>query len=73
MLDQTIFPAVAGTEPRGSRRARLDRWRIALSSCNGTLEALVACLAKCDPAILSGKDGSKVTDAIKSWYTKNLD
>jgi very-short-patch-repair endonuclease len=66
-LDKTIFPAVAGTDPRGTRLARLKRWRSALAACDNTPEAVMAALAECDAAIRNGKDGPKVVAAVQSW------
>jgi very-short-patch-repair endonuclease len=66
ILDATIFPAVAGTEPRGSRRDRIERWRAAVESCERTAEALHAALADCDPAI-RGNDRVKAVTAIRRW------
>lgn len=68
VLDQTIFPAVAGTEPRGSRLARLERWRSALASCEGTPEALYSAIAACDPAVAKGMDRPKIVAAIRCWF-----
>jgi very-short-patch-repair endonuclease len=68
LLDKTIFPAVAGTEPQGSRRARLERWRSALRSCAREPAALYAALAACDAAISNGRDGPKVRAAIQMWH-----
>jgi very-short-patch-repair endonuclease len=73
ILDETIFPAVAGTEPRGSRGARLDRWRRALGSSDATPEALFAALAEFDPAISKGKDGQKILAAIWGWHVESED
>jgi hypothetical protein len=70
ILDRTIFPNAPSSVPGGSRRARLERWRIALGSCDGKPEALYAALAKCDPAITKGTDGQKVLVAIRSWYAE---
>jgi hypothetical protein len=67
-LDKIIFPAVAGTEPRGSRRERLERWRSALAACDNTPEAVHAALAQCDRAIRNGKDGPKVLAAISEVF-----
>jgi hypothetical protein len=68
ILDEAIFPAVAGTEPRGSRRNRLERWRLALAACDATPEALYTALAECDPGIKKGQDGPKVRAAIQAWH-----
>jgi len=71
-LDKSIFPGVAGSLPRGSRRARLDRWRKALASCgnNRDAEILFDALAKSDRAVANGKDGRKVRTALQSWCKK---
>jgi very-short-patch-repair endonuclease len=66
-LDETIFPAVVGTNPRGTRLARRKRWRSALAGCDNTPEAVYAALAECDPAIRNGKDGPKIVAVIRSW------
>jgi hypothetical protein len=71
ILDRTLFPAVADTEPRGSRRRRLELWRTALDSCDGTPEALYAALAACDPALAKSRDGPKAKTAIHSWWASN--
>jgi hypothetical protein len=69
MLDKAIFPAVAGIAPRGSRRARLERWRSALNVYRDTPEALCAALTECDPA-MKGMDGLKALAAIRLWYAE---
>lgn len=72
ILDKTVFPAVADTEPRASRRTRLDRWSAALNSCEAsTPEALFAALAQVDPSLAKGRDGPKVLAAIQSWCARN--
>jgi hypothetical protein len=68
MLDEALFPAVAGTPPRASRRDRLDRWAKVLDSHGCTPEAVYAGLAACDSAIANGWDGPKVMAAIQSWF-----
>jgi hypothetical protein len=67
ILDRTLYPAMIGIPPGASRLARLNRWRIALASCNGNPEAVYAALAQCDSSIATGNDGSKVRAAIDSW------
>lgn len=70
-LDKAIFPAVAGSERRGSRLTRIENWRSALATCDGTPEDLYAALSGCDPAITKGRDRSKVVAAIRSWYAES--
>jgi very-short-patch-repair endonuclease len=67
VLDKTVFPAVAGSEPRGSRRTRLELWSSSLALCDFTPEALYAALTEADPTIANGSSGQKVVAAIRSW------
>lgn len=64
-LDKALFPAVAGTPPRATRRQRLDRWREALSSCRRDTETVYRALLNRDPAI--GNDAPKVKAVIQLW------
>jgi DNA helicase II / ATP-dependent DNA helicase PcrA len=72
LLDNTLFPAVAGTPARGARLSRLDRWRKALASSLGRSdpESLYAALASCDTAIASGNDGRKAKLALDRWWDR---
>ncbi len=69
VLDKTLYPVMAGTPPQGSRRARLNRCRMALTSCSSHAKAedLFTALARCDTAIATGNYGLMVKEAIQTW------
>lgn len=68
LLDKALFPAVAGTKPRASRRLRLHCWATALETCKSERpEELLTALSQADPSISKGRDGSVAATVIQSW------
>lgn len=68
MLDEAVFPAVAGTPARGARRRRLDQWQQAITNSVTDPKAIFEALASCDSGIRTGNDGRRVKLAVDRWW-----
>jgi len=72
VLDKTLFPAVAGTEPRSSRKDRMQRWRCALATCVNDAGDINAAILAADSAIIKSRDKQNVLAAIRTWWAENI-
>lgn len=71
VIDRIVFPGVAGTAPRASRKRRLELWRQALNSCANGADAVYEAIVHIDPSINREPERSKILTAIIEWMTKD--